>query len=338
MTDKYQYVGVNVPPFYYTPISGTVNPNDANNCLCLCELADGRILMVWHDGSNFRGHVFSELGAVLNDNVLASSAGTIFMSGITPTNLSCFMVGSDVFFNALYLDSGNTLRNRLYIANDPADPLAGWSLRTEIDSAGGGEDKGPLNIDGAGGIPTVIGSRWCMPTPTVSSFQSHGFFRFGVWISTNHGASFTNVVDEGFYLVGGSYLYRHGGQMLVLPNGTLMVCGSGSVTGVKRAFSADDGASWWVDNPASEGGGAGTYDIQAILNNGSESFMARDTHFYTVGNDGLPITDLGAFPGDEDTGNFKAIHCPQAQALVYCHNLNRLSARAGGWLIDAIGL
>lgn len=319
---------------YFVPISGSVNPgSESENSLCVTELADGRALCVWHNGSQFRGIVVDHVRELLKDNVTTSSGGTLILSASVADYSSCFMVGSNVFLNLIYYD-GSTTINRLFVANDPTNPLAGWSTRYTFGTGAGRLSDMP---GAAAGIPMVIGSRWIMPTPVVTPlFGSDSFYRMGVYTSEDNGFSFTKQIDLGFYVVFGSFMHMQGGQVIVMPDGRLMVPGWGTVTGIQRAFSSNDGATWTSDNPASEAG-MSPYLMQAISHDGTNTYVALNNGFYTIDNSGLTDTLIGTFPGDASFYNFKAIWCPVASQMIYCHTRTRISASGRNWWVGANG-
>src|SRR5690606_5282757 len=126
-------------------------------------------------------------------------------------------------------------------------------------------------------------------------------------------------LNLGFYAVGGSYMHAMSCQVGVLPSGRLMTWGWGSVTGVWRGISDDDGATWTSNNPADESS-MGPWIHVPVVNNGSAFYAINGQTIRTVGNDGLVIDALGTMPmGSSPDSSTRVVWCEQAELLIYCH-------------------
>lgn len=314
---------VRVPPFYTVPVPGASE-------ICVVELPTGEGLLTWIYNGIVRGVVLPSPRSVVADNVVAPDGGTVLIGAGGARRQSCFVVDGTPYLNVV-AKPGATETGSIYIGSSPLS----YSLLSTYSSATG--SAGTINSSGTAGIPMVIGSRWILASAVIASTSNNTFHRMGVYTSTDAGASWTNHLNLGFYSVGGSYMHAMSGQVGVLPSGRLMVWGWGSINGVRRGISDDDGATWTSDNPASEGS-MGPWIHAPVVNNGSAFYAINRQIMCTVGNDGLAIDVLGTVPmGSNSDSSTRAVWCEQAELLIYCHR-NRVLASSGGWKIGEVGI
>lgn len=320
---------------YYTPIGTSVDE------LCATEMPNGKVLCTWRYGDTyFRGVVFNSIQDLLSTDAVSPTGGTVLYTN--PANRlhgSCFTVGADVFF-LIHTDTGTRVESRIYRANDPADPLAGWTLHGAPfgptgDSPGGVQDS----FTSAAGVPMVLPSgRWVLPSAMTGLFFGNRRDQFGLYTSEDGGVTWTLRIHTG-YGIGGFYNSHHTDQVGVLPDGTLFVGSHGEST--NRYYTSSDGASW------TERTGFQALALPIVSNGATSyvtSFGSQPAKIYTIDNSYV-ITDTGMTvpvktlrnDGQGSGSNFKAVWFPQAGQLVYLSN-DRVASSGGGWLVGQVGI
>lgn len=331
--------------FYAQPVVGRFG--NVVEWLCFTEMPNGKILVTWIDYSDQWGLVLDNMEPLLEDySIDGWTEGTIIPYGVgagaAPLMASCFTVGADVYVHA-YSYSSFTGKRSLDIlkAVNPADPLAGWTLHSNLKEqtyAGGN-----FASHGALGVPMVTpGGNWILPTKTWTTGSGVLSSHHSTWVSTDAGVSW----DEKFaynYWIGASNLDGACGQV-GHHAGRYYTYSWGAVSPGKIAYSDDEGDTWNL----SDIGYGSEFNAFPVVNDGTNYYTTYisgtpDPHLWDTGHDGIPLAETEhGLPGLEGTHAelcmFRAIWVPSDESLYYTLKGRYVAASAskGGWSIGTV--
>lgn len=241
--------GADCAPFGDTDIKYTPVTVESVSMLSGCVMPNGQGLLLWKNGATVRFTVMNSPSAWLADDVVALEDITTALDVGAGQIMSCacFSDGVDLYFSAMYkTTTAGTGYQRIYKANNPADPVAGWSLYSTIQAFGLNSkslvDSGMIQA----GIPYMVGDTWVYTGGKwANTISNYHLAVCGLWTSTDHGLTWTNRLSVGFYWLN-SYQDYIPPQLTPSGDGHLYVSFYGHPLDVQNTYRApfSDLTSW----------------------------------------------------------------------------------------------
>jgi hypothetical protein len=239
------------PQARYTPV--TVGNVDH---LTGCVLDDGRGMLMWRDvtANEVRIAILAEPELWLQDGIIDTvpEYSVAYAPGGVVHSVSCWNNHLGVFFSVLRRHS-NVGYYQIFKANDPSDPTSGWTLYSTVRQVPVGPSSDlfshtmavtgvPVNVGGSNWI--ITGGRW--QEWGVDVFAEYYFCHAGLWTSANDGVTWTQRMNVGYYLIGGSYIDYIGPQVHRDPNNSFLYwnTGGGPFLNGHWIESRDNGVTW----------------------------------------------------------------------------------------------
>lgn len=263
------------PPADFLTWVRPVQVEDASEGLTGCSLPTGEGILMWPSGAEVHYAILDSLTDALQDDIVtAPMIETAFTAGEAIYRTSVFTVDGEVFFSALGSTSSPTdmFWVKIYKADDPTDPTAGWSLHGTVHSG----VLYPVNLDFGGtlsvGIPCISEGRWVMQAAKAySTFDLGGYCGrdAGIWTSDDGGATWT-IRKEFLQGTPAHWAPQSAPQMALDPaTGKLTTTGSIDANFVDSFVSANNGTSW------SAPGYTNDSRVQVFIDNGTNCFALQ---------------------------------------------------------------
>jgi hypothetical protein len=269
------------------------------------DTTGGKGVLCWRLGDSIRFAVRPSFRDFAEDDVVEDAdIGTVVsypgtFEHVRPTISRC---GSELLVVTSRLE-GSTAQTEVRVANDPETPTA-WSLRGIIQTRGGLPTVASASATSTGRIRRLNSGRLVYQGGLWDGFLGVNFQHSGVWYSDNAGATWTNVVDEGYGSVGGSNLDVHSGAIGFDPVSGLLYW-SGGNPGIDSGIveTSPDGVTWTKEITFS-----GTPIIFPIEDDGVRAFFGddqgnirrvADLGVYNFAYAGLPTTGARWLPPGE---------------------------------------
>lgn len=245
--------------------------------LTACSLPDGRAVAVWPLTPDVRFAVVPSMGTLTQtDSVPAADMHTALTAGSVVYRTTAFTIGGEVYFSALGDTAlGDRFWVRIYKADDPLDPEAGWSLhgtvKSGIDYDMPFDFEGNLNV----GQPIVLpGGRWVISAAHAVADPSLGGFTAreqGYWTSDDGGVTWDLRYAEP---ADGEREAPHSPPQIARDpsSGDLIATKAISQTETDTFVSSDGGETWTQPGYTSD-----LQRHQPFLDNGSDVY-ATDGH------------------------------------------------------------
>lgn len=186
------------PPAGFLDWVVPVQDEDASAGLTACSLPDGRAICMWPLGADVRFAIIADMDVLLTtDSVPSSDYETALTAGFAVHRTCVFTTDGDIYFSILgsTADPGDMFWVRIYKADDPLDPSAGWTLHGTVKN-GVNYNTGP-DFGGAMvvGFPLILSSgRWIMTSSEAYRSTAFGGFRGrdgALWTSDDVGVTWT---------------------------------------------------------------------------------------------------------------------------------------------------
>lgn len=330
-----------VPPssvFIHSPVTF-----ESAGGLTGCAMPDGRGLLVWVNGGSVRMATVPAPRDWMGDDVVSAAEHTLGWGNSYARAAKTFTVGGDVLIVVARADT-TLLREQMftevYRAVDPADPTAGWVLHGTVQAFVSGEDNWSESSPHISvGVPYVDGSTWLLPATIWmgSGFINYWSTRSGMWRSLDSGATWSNVLDSGYYIIGGIYIDYLAPHVARDPaTGALYwTDGGGPYNNGKMWRSDNDGASWsnviaWEPTPRMMpfmDDGAYLYGFQ------SSGGVVKQMTDPMVEASWVTVASLFNIGYGSDAAAVLV-----ESVWYFFANGNVQAGPSGGWIIDAIGI
>ncbi len=212
-----------------------------------CDTPTGKGILAWRSGSLIRTAVLSSVVEFGVDNSVAAldiRTALDFSADHEAGPAAVFRLGDELFLTTSRVTAAGSARTELWVADDVEDPIT-WSLRGEIQVTTTGI-AGRLTDLASGTVFVMDSGRWVYQGGSWSDFFGNYFHRSGAFHSDDQGATWAQDVNQGYYIVGGSYLIFHSKAVGFDPiSGLLFWFGTGSVEG-GGLWTSPDGATWTI--------------------------------------------------------------------------------------------
>lgn len=255
------------PGSVHTPVlTGTVRS------LTGAQLPDGRGLLLWLDGTfsgaTVKGAYTSDPTDFVTDGyVTPGDIVSVDATSYVKAQVTVFTDGTDTYYTLVYLRTSDSHgRTEFWKANNPADPLAGWTLLSTLQDAvvgASGSNWNDLNSSVAG-MPFIDGTTWHYAGTYWDSALGQHSTRQGIWLSTNSGASWTNKATAG----NAQNVIFVAGQIGRSPTNNDLYCQPGNSSVNNTGFiyrSTDDGVTWAATVTYSSSGSEPVYGANPCL-------------------------------------------------------------------------
>ncbi len=270
-----------------------IQVEDATQGLTGAEMPDGRAILVWPNGGDAHFAVIASPSAWLaNDIVEAGDVDTIVTDDVNRT--AVFNIDGEIYVTVnTWQGSGGEWTLKIYQADDPTDPYAGWTLASTVDTA-----FSPGAIFGysgwGAGIPLKLDSgRWVLcqgggETGADPGWAASGTFAHSWYSDSGAAGPWIHTLEYGHYLFGFPRTQWVSAQVVADPDasGDLYFTSGASSTNEGLLWrSQDDGASWTSYNSL----WSAWNRFSPIIDNGVAVFSMSLEDLFSPGSD---VTDL----------------------------------------------